>query len=88
MTRNVLTISTTNVNCERVFNIVEAVYDHRKSFNLVIFFAYMMMRFHDQKKKNSQTKLNANLMTKEKMSIEDRETKMKKRVKRIADCLQ
>ncbi len=76
MTRDVLTISTANVNCERVFNITEAIYDHRKSFNFVIFFAYMMMRFHDQQY-NSQAKLNANLMKKKKMSIENREKKIK-----------
>ncbi len=42
----------------------------------------MMIRFHDQKK-NSQTRLNANLTTKEKMNIENREKKMKKRVSEL-----
>jgi hypothetical protein len=82
MTRDILIVSAANMKCERVFNTAKAIYDHRKFFNLVIFFAYMMIRFHDQKK-NSQARLDANLTTKKKMSIEDREKKMKKRISEL-----
>jgi hypothetical protein len=82
MRRDMLAISATNVNCERVFNIAEALYDHRKSYNSIIFFAMMMIRFHDQKK-NSQTKLNANLAVEEKMIIENLNKKMKKRMSEL-----
>jgi hypothetical protein len=77
-----LTISAADVNCERVFNFAEALYDHRKSYNSTIFFAMMMIRFHDQKK-NSQAKLNADLAIEEKMINEDLNKKMKKRVSEL-----
>ncbi len=60
MTRDNLAVSAADVECERIFNTAEALYDHRKSYNSIIFFALMMIRFHDQKK-NSQAKLNADL---------------------------
>jgi hypothetical protein len=82
MTRDNLAVSATNVECERVFNIVDALYDHRKSYNSIIFFALMMIRFHDQKK-NSQTKLNADLAVEEEMIIENLNKKMKKRVNEL-----
>jgi hypothetical protein len=77
MTRDHLTISTAKVNCERVFNIAEALYDHRKSYNSTIFFAIMMIRFHDEK--NLQTKLNVDLSLEEKMINENHDKKMQKR---------
>jgi hypothetical protein len=79
MSRDVLIVSAANVECERIFNIVETLYDPRKSYNLIIFFILMMIRFHDQKK-NSQARLNANLAVEEKLIIEDLNKKMKKRV--------
>ncbi len=82
MSRDVLIVSTANVECERIFNIIEALYDHRKSYNSIIFFALMMIRFHDQKK-NSQTRLNADLAVEEKLIIEDLNKKMKKRVSEL-----
>jgi hypothetical protein len=82
MTRDNLAVSAANVECERIFNIVEALYDHRKSYNSIIFFALMMIRFHDQKK-NSQTKLNTDLTIEEEMIIENLNKKMKKRVSEL-----
>ncbi len=82
MTRDFLAISATDVECERVFNTTKALYDHRKTYNSIIFFAYMMMRFHDQKK-NLQTKLNVNLSIEKKMSHEDFDKKMKKRINEL-----
>ncbi len=82
MTRDILIVSAADVSCERVFNIAKALYDHRKTYNSIIFFAYMMMRFHDQKK-NLQAKLNVDLSIKKKMTHEDLEKKMKKRVNEL-----
>ncbi len=82
MSRDELIVSAANVECERIFNIVEALYDHRKSYNSIIFFALMMIRFHDQKK-NSQTKLNADLAVEKKLIIENLNKKMKKRVNEL-----
>jgi hypothetical protein len=82
MTRDFLTISAADVECERVFNTTKALYDHRKTYNSTIFFAYMMMRFQDQKK-NLQAKLNVDLSIKKKMSHEDLDKKMKKRVNEL-----
>jgi hypothetical protein len=82
MTRDNLAVSAADVECERIFNTAEALYDHRKSYNSIIFFALMMIRFHDQKK-NSQTKLNADLAVEEEMIIEDLNKKMKKRVSEL-----
>ncbi len=82
MTRDFLAISAANVKCKRVFSITKALYDHRKTYNSIIFFAYMMMRFHDQKK-NLQTKLNVDLSIEKKMSHEDLDKKMKKRVNEL-----
>jgi hypothetical protein len=75
MTRDHLTISTAKMNCERVFNIAEILYDHRKSYNSTTFFAIMMIRFHDQKK-NLQTKLNVDFSLEKKMINENRDKKM------------
>jgi hypothetical protein len=47
MTRDILAVSTTDVKYERVFSVVETIYDHHKNFNLEIFFAMMMIRFHN-----------------------------------------
>jgi hypothetical protein len=77
MTRDHLAVSAAEVNCERVFNIAEALYDHRKSYNSTTFFAIMMIRFHDQKK-NLQTKLNVDLSLEEKMINENRDKEMQK----------
>jgi hypothetical protein len=79
MTRDFLIVSAANVKCERIFNIAKTLYDYRKTYNSIIFFAYIMMRFHDQKK-NLQTKLNVNLSMKKEMITEDLNKKMKKRV--------
>ncbi len=79
MTRDYLVVSTANVKCERVFNTAKTLYDHRKTYNSIIFFAYIMMRFHDSKK-NLQTKLNVDLSMKKEMIIEDLNKKMKKSV--------
>ncbi len=79
MTRDFLAVSAADVRCERVFSTAKALYDHRKTYNSIIFFAYMMMRFHDQKK-NLQAKLNVDLSMKKEMIIEDLNKKMKKRV--------
>jgi hypothetical protein len=81
MTRDILVVSAADVNCERVFNTAKTLYDHRKTYNSTIFFAYMMMRFHDQKK-NLQAKLDVDLSIK-KMTHEDLEKKMKKRVNEL-----
>ncbi len=70
MTQNVITISIAEVKCERVFNVAKALYDYRKSYNSKIFFAYMMIRFHDQNV-NAQTKLNAEFLTKKDKIIQD-----------------
>ncbi len=78
MTRDFLIVSTADVKCERIFNTTKALYDHRKTYNSIIFFAYMMMRFHDQKK-NLQAKLNVDLSTEEKMTLEDLNQEMNKR---------
>ncbi len=78
MTRDHLTISTTKVNCERVFNIAKALYNHRKSYNLTIFFAIIMIWFHDQKK-NLQAKLDVDLSLEEKMINKNRDKEMQKR---------
>jgi hypothetical protein len=78
MTRDHLTISTAEMNCERVFNIAETLYDHRKSYNSTTFFAIMMIRFHDQKK-NLQTKLNVDFSLEKKMINENRDKKVQKR---------
>jgi hypothetical protein len=82
MTRDFLTVSTTDVKCERIFNTAKALYDHRKTYNSIIFFAYMMMRFHDQKK-NLQTKLNVDLSMKKEIITEDLNMKMKKRINKL-----
>ncbi len=82
MSRDLLIVSAANVECERIFNIVETLYDHRKLYNSIIFFALMMIRFHYQKK-NSQTKLNADLTIKEKLIIENLNKKMKKRINEL-----
>ncbi len=82
MTRDNLAVSAAGVECERIFNTAEALYDHRKSYNSIIFFALMMIRFHDQKK-NSQTKLNTDLTIEEEMIIENLNKKMKKRVSEL-----
>ncbi len=78
MTRDVIAVSIAEIECERVFNVAKALYDHRKSYNSKIFFVYMMIRFHDQNV-NAQTKLNANFLTKEDKIIQDMKKKMKKR---------
>jgi hypothetical protein len=78
MTRDHVAISATEVNCERVFNIAKALYDHRKSYNSTIFVAIMMIRFHDQKK-NLQAKLDVDLSLEEKMINENRDKEMQKR---------
>jgi hypothetical protein len=82
MSRDVLIVSAANVKCEQIFNIVETLYDHRKSYNSIIFFALMMIRFHDQKK-NLQTRLNADLAIEEKLIIKDLNKKMKKRINEL-----
>ncbi len=82
MSRDVLIVSTADVECERIFNTAEALYDHRKSYNSIIFFALMMIRFHDQKK-NSQTRLDADLAVEKKLIIEDLNKKIKKRVSEL-----
>ncbi len=35
---NILTVSAANVKCERVFNIAKTMYDHRKTYDSIIFF--------------------------------------------------
>jgi hypothetical protein len=82
MSRDVLIVSAAEVECERIFNITEALYDHRKSYNSIIFFALIMIRFHDQKK-NSQTRLNADFAVEEKLIIEDLNKNIKKRVNEL-----
>jgi hypothetical protein len=82
MTRDFLAVSAADVKCERVFNTAKALYDHRKIYNSITFFAYMMMRFHDQKK-NLQAKLDVDLSTKEKMTLENLNQEMKKRAKEL-----
>jgi hypothetical protein len=82
MTRDFLIVSTANVKCERMFNTAKTLYDHRKTYNSIIFLAYMMMRFHDQKK-HLQTKLNVDLSTKKKMTLEDLNQKMNKRTTKL-----
>ncbi len=84
MTRDVIAVSIAEVECERIFNVAKALYDHRKSYNLKIFFAYMMIRFHDQNV-NAQAKLNANLLTKEDKIIQNMKKKMKKRMNELKD---
>jgi hypothetical protein len=56
MSRNMLIVSAANVECERIFNIVETLYDHRKSYKSNIFFALMMIRFHNKKKFTNEIK--------------------------------
>ncbi len=82
MTRDFITVLVAEVECERVFNVVKALYDHRKSYNSKIFFAYMMIRFHDQNV-NAQTKLNADFLTKEDKIIQNMKKKMKKRMNEL-----
>ncbi len=82
MTRNVITISIAEVECERIFNVAKALYDHRKSYNSKSFFVYMMIQFHDQNV-NAQTKLNADFLTKEDKIIQDMKKKMKKRMNEL-----
>ncbi len=77
MTRNVITILIAEIECERVFNVAKALYNHRKSYNSKIFFAYMMIRFDDQNF-NAQTKLNADFLTKENKIIQDMKKKDEK----------
>ncbi len=84
MTRDVITVSIAEVECERIFNVAETLYNHRKSYNSKIFFAYMMIRFHDQNV-NAQTKLNANFLTKKDKIIQDMKEKMKKRMNKLKD---
>ncbi len=79
MTRDFLAVLAADVRCERVFNTAKTLYDHSKTYNSIIFFAYMMIRFHDQKK-NLQAKLNVDLSIKKEMITEDLNKKMKKRV--------
>jgi hypothetical protein len=78
MTRDVLAILAVEVECERVFNIAKACYDHRKRYNSNTFFALMLMRFFEQKK-NIQKKLNIDLEVNEQLIHEEFIREMKRR---------
>ncbi len=82
MIRDVLIVSTTKMKCERIFSNIEMLYHHHSSFNSKTFFAYMMIRFHDQNA-NAQTKLNANLFAKDDLSTQNMKKTMKKRVNEL-----
>jgi hypothetical protein len=84
MTRNILIVSAAEVECEQIFNTAEAVYDHRKSFNSKIFFALMMIRFHDRNE-NLQAKFDENLLIEKDLTYQNIEKKMKKRVNELKD---
>jgi hypothetical protein len=78
MTRDVLAILAVEVECERIFNIAKACYDHRKRYNSNTFFALMLMRFFEQKK-NTQEKLNVDLEINEQFTHEKLIREMKRR---------
>ncbi len=78
MTRDVLAILAVEVECERVFNIAKACYDHRKQYNSNTFFALMLMRFFEQKK-NTQEKLNVDFEINEQLTHEELIREMKRR---------
>jgi hypothetical protein len=78
MTRDVLTIFVVEVECERIFNIAETCYDHRKRYNSNTFFALMLMRFFEQKK-NIQEKLNVDFEINKQLIHEEFIHEMKRR---------
>jgi hypothetical protein len=78
MTRDVLAIFAVEVECERIFNIAKACYDHRKRYNSNTFFALMLMRFFEQKK-NTQEKLDVDLEVDEQLTHEEFIREMKRR---------
>ncbi len=82
MIRNILTISTTKMKCEQMFNNIEMLYDYRNLLNLKTFFVYIMIQFHDQNA-NVQTKLNANFFAKDDLSSQNMKNKNEKMSERI-----
>ncbi len=78
MTRDVLTIFAVEVECERIFSVVESCYDHRKRYNSETFSAFMLIRFFEQKK-NVQEKLNVDLKVDEQLTHEKLIREMKRR---------
>ncbi len=85
MTRDVLAILVVEVECERIFNVAEASYDHRKRYNSKTFFVLMLMRFFDQKK-NVQERLNVDLEINEQLTHEKLIREMKQRELNMRDA--
>ncbi len=85
MTRDVLTIFTAEVECERVFNVAEACYDHRKRYNSNTFSALMLVRFFEQKK-NAQERLDVDFEVNEELTHEELIREMKRREFDIRDA--
>ena len=79
MTRDLLIVSTIEINCERVFNIANALYDHRRSYNFIIFNVIMMIRCHNQKK----NEMNEKLTTTKNLIMKQLQKEMKTRVKKF-----
>ena len=79
--RNILTIPTIEIDCERIFNIVDIFYNKRNSYDFQIFFALMMVRCHDEKQ-NKRLKFHADLKNDSKnvKSNQIVETEMKTRL--------
>ena len=67
MTRDILIMLTIEIDCERMFNIANAFYDHCRSYNSIIFDVIMMIRCYNQKKNEMNEKLTImkNLITKQ-----------------------
>ena len=79
MTRDLLIVSTIEINCERMFSIASAFYDHRRLYNSIIFSVIMMICCHNQKK----NEMNEKLTTAKNLIMKQLQKEMKTRVKKL-----
>ena len=79
MTRDLLTMSTIEIDCERVFSIASVFYDHRRLYNSIIFSVIMMICCHNQKK----NEMNEKLTTAKNLIMKQLQKEMKTRVKKL-----
>ena len=86
--RDILAVSTTKIDCEKVFSIVDNFYNRRNSYDFQTFSALMIVRCHDEKQ-NKRLKFHANLKNDSKnvKSIQIIETEMKTRLNNLKNSV-
>ena len=68
MIKDIFAVFAVDVECERIFNIAEFIYDHRKHFASKIFLILMMLRLYEQKE-NEAALLHVDLNIEKKITL-------------------